>query len=281
MIASTTDGHEDIASKIGCCIRPEQLVVLNPGMFCGALAFRNALKRFGCPYDITVAETADLMFTCRRTAPGVVFHSAIKKKMNIASVPASAAVEIAERLRPYFPILNPVPNILHTGLSGMSVGLHCVPMLMNVNRMDAGQSFEYYMDGITPSIARIAEKVDLERVALAAALGLTVSPALDTMKKTYSLEGDTLYDVIQANAGYRGIKGPGSLSHRFCAEDTFGLLVSFSTLAAELGVPTPAMDSVLCLISAASGIDYLAVGRTAEKIGLKGMSVPDIINAIS
>lgn len=280
MVVTTADGHEQVAREIAATIRPDQLVVLNPGMFCGSLAFKTALKRYGCPYDILVAETADLMYTCRKVETGVVFHSALKKKMALAAVPSGMAEQVVRKLKPYFPALIPAEDILHTALSGISVALHCVPMLMNANRLDAGESFAYYMDGITPSVARIAEAVDGERVALAKRLGIDVLPAVQSLKNTYGLEGDTLYEVIQANQAYAGIRSPSSLSHRFCAEDTFGLLVGFSTLAKELDVPAPTMDAVVLLISKATGIDYLQTGRTAEKIGLKGMSVEEIYQAI-
>ncbi len=49
LVVTTADGHEDVARTIAKTIRPEQIVVLNPGMFCGALAFRTALSRFGFP----------------------------------------------------------------------------------------------------------------------------------------------------------------------------------------------------------------------------------------
>ncbi|MFQ8767191.1 MAG: 2-dehydropantoate 2-reductase N-terminal domain-containing protein [Oscillospiraceae bacterium] len=80
LVVTTADGHEDVARAIAKTIRPEQIVVLNPGMFCGALAFRTALSRFGCPHEILVAEMADLMFACRKVKAGTVFHSGLKKK---------------------------------------------------------------------------------------------------------------------------------------------------------------------------------------------------------
>lgn len=281
LVVTTADGHEQAAREIAASIRPEQIVVLNPGMFCGSLAFKTALKKYGCPYDVVVAETADLMFACRKREIGVTFHSGLKKKMVLAAVPSTKAADIAQLLQPYFSIrFVPAPNILHTALGSVSVGLHCVPMLMNVNRFDAGQPFDYYIEGITPSIARISEKVDLERVALAKKLNIDVLPVMEATKNAYGLSGDTLYAVLQANQAYVGIKSPTDLSHRFCAEDTFGSLVGFATLAASLGVPTPHMDAVITLISAATGIDYWTVGRTAEKVGLTGLRVEEIYQAI-
>ena len=107
LVVTTADGHEDVARAIAKTIRPEQIVVLNPGMFCGALAFRTALSRFGCPHEILVAEMADLMFACRKVKAGTVFHSGLKKKAVLAAVPASKTDAVVELLKPYFPIVTP------------------------------------------------------------------------------------------------------------------------------------------------------------------------------
>ena len=280
MVVTTADGHEEVARSIAAAIQPQQIVVLNPGMFCGSLAFKTALKKYGCPHDILVAETADLMYACRKVCVGTVFHSGLKKKMALAAVPSGEAARVIELLKPYFPILTPAQDILHTTLTNVGAVLHCVPMVMNVNRMDAGQSFDYYMEGITPSIAKMAEAVDRERVALAKALGIEIVTAAQSVKNSYGVEGNTLYEVIQANQAYVGIKSPTSLSHRFCAEDTFGSMVGFATLAKELGVETPCMDAMIRCISMATGIDYFEVGRTAEKVGLKGKTVSEIYDMI-
>ena len=281
MVVTTADGHEDVARAIAGAIEPHQIVVLNPGMFFGSLAFRTALKKYGCPHNILVAETADLMYACRKAPDGTIFHSGLKKKMALAAVPSEAAEQVVDLLKPYFPILTPAQDILHTTLTNIGAVIHCVPMLMNVNKMDVGQHFDYYIEGITPSIARMAEVVDAERVALAAKLGIQVVTTAQSVKSSYGVEGETLYEVIQNNQAYRGINSPANLSHRFCAEDTFGTLVGFATLGQELGVPTPGMDAVIQCISMATGIDYRTVGRTAEKVGLKGLSVEEIYQAIS
>lgn len=280
LVVTTADGHEDVARAIAKTIRPEQIVVLNPGMFCGALAFRTALSRFGCPHEILVAEMADLMFACRKVKAGTVFHSGLKKKAVLAAVPASKTDAVVELLKPYFPIVTPAQGILHTAMSSIGCVLHCVPMIMNVNKIDAGQSFDYYMEGITPSIARMAEKVDAERIALAKKLGIDVASTAQSVINGYGSHGENLYEVIQTTQAYVGIQSPSSLAHRFCHEDTFGSLVGFATLAKELGVPTPGMDAIITCISMATGIDYFTVGRTAQKVGLTGKSVDEIYEMI-
>lgn len=280
MVVTTADAHEAVAKTIANSIKPNQIVILNPGFFGGSLSFKKTLKDNGCIHDILVAETADLIYTCRKVETGKIFHSGLKKRMEIAAVPASRTQEVLEILNPIFPILAPAGNILHTGIKNFGSIIHCIPMIMNVNKIDAQQTFEYYMEGITPSIAKMAERVDLERVAIAKVFGFDIPTVVQSISQAYGVEGEDLYDVIKANKAYEGIKAPDSLRHRFLAEDTFGSLVPFASIAKEIGVPTPGMDAVIEIISLATGIEYFKAGRTAEKIGIAGKSIDEIYEMI-
>jgi opine dehydrogenase len=53
-------------------------------------------------------------------------------------------------------------------------------------------------------------------------------------------------------------------------------LVPMSSLGAMLGSPTPMIDMVIELGSLMHGVDYRAMGRTVESMGLAGMGVRDI-----
>lgn len=275
MIASVTNAHEDIAKAIAKHVTPNQIIVLNPGMFGGALAFKTALKANGCPHDVVVAQTADLCYACRRVEAGIVFHSGIKKRTALAAVPASKTQEVIDKLAPAFPVFVPAETIWHISMGGGAI-LHCVPVIMNANKIDLGQHFDYYMEGITPSVARIAEAVDKDRLAVAKAFGFDQLSCADNVAKGYELEPGPLYEVIQRNEAYRGIKSPRNFQHRFLAEDTYGSLAPMASIAKELGIPTPGMDAVLFIIGAATGVDYTTEGRTAEKMGLKGKTLDEI-----
>ncbi len=280
MVVTTTDAHDAVAASIAPVLRDGQVIVLNPGMFLGSVAFHAALKRAGCTADVTVAETADLMYTCRMAPDGTVFHSGLKKSMRFAAEHAADTEKVGKLLQPWFPVLTPVENILYTGLSSMGAALHCVPMLMNANRIDCGERFEYYTQGITQSVARLCEAVDHERVALAAALGIQVAGAVQGLRAAYGLDGKTLYDCVTGCKAYAGIMAPSTLEHRFCREDTYGSLTAYASVADTIGVPTPAIHAVITCISLITGVDYMTVGRTAERMGVAGMTAAQICELV-
>lgn len=89
----------------------------------------------------------------------------------MATLPASDIDRLMKVLGPIFPCLQPAANVLETGFEGAGAMLHPIPSLMNINKMDLGQSYDYYMEGITPHIADIISACDKERVAVCRALG--------------------------------------------------------------------------------------------------------------
>jgi opine dehydrogenase len=53
-------------------------------------------------------------------------------------------------------------------------------------------------------------------------------------------------------------------------------LVPIASLADQLGVEVPMIKSVVNLAGLMMGVDYWKVGRTVERMGLKGLSVREI-----
>jgi len=136
--------------------------------------------------------------------------------------------------------------------------------------------FQFYIEGVTRSTARVLEVLDRERVTVAAALGVRTRPALRWLKDAYSAEGNTLYEAIQANAGYQGIKAPRNLRHRYIFEDVPFSLVPLTALGAQFGVNTWAIDAMVRLACVAHGTNYYERGRTVEDMGLKGLRVSEV-----
>ncbi|WP_300604137.1 NAD/NADP octopine/nopaline dehydrogenase family protein [uncultured Oscillibacter sp.] len=106
----------------------------------------------------------------------------------MATLPAGDIGRLMDVLGPVFPCLEPVAGVLETGFEGAGAMLHPIPSLMNVNKMDLGESYDYYMEGITPHIAEIITACDPKRVAVCRALGVEAMPLGDMLVKTYKLE---------------------------------------------------------------------------------------------
>ncbi len=176
-----------------------------------------------------------------------------------------------------YPQFIPAPSVLHTSLDNMGAIFHPALTLLNAGWIERTKGdFQFYIDGVTRSTAHVLEVLDRERVTIAAALGVQARSALRWLKDAYSAKGQTLYEAIQANPGYQGIKAPRNLRHRYIFEDVPFSLVPLASLGAQFGVDTWAIDAMVQLACVIHGTNYYERGRTVEDMGLKGLRVGEV-----
>ena len=281
MVSACTCDHADIAAKIAPFIRADQLVVLNPGATCGALEFINALRANGAGDIPVVAETQDLMCTCRSNAPGTVNITGIKSLIALATIPSSAAGEVCKKLEGFFPNYYPQPNTLYTSLGNMAVGSHPANVVLNATRIEAEGDYYFFREGYTASCGRVEEAVDAERRAIAKAFGIDLISTKQWLLDTYGSDGADLCEAKKNTAAYWNVKGPAVIESRYVFEDLPTGILPMTQLARVAGVPTPMMDAVLQFLSVMTGKDYFHRGRTLKALGLEGKSVEDILAMLS
>lgn len=149
--------------------------------------------------------------------------------------------------------------------------------LLNAGRIESTRGdFQFYIDGVTPSVARVLEVFDRERVTVAAALGIRARTAQEWLLMAYNAAGDSLYEAIQNQPGYYGIKAPPTLHHRYIFEDVPMSLVPIAALGQRYGVAVPGIDSIIRLAYIIHRTDYWRRGRTLEKLGIANLSVSEL-----
>lgn len=276
MVVVPASGHRDVARTLAPHLRDGQTVVLHPGRTLGAIEFEHVLRKSGCSADVCVAEAQTLLYASRAIGPARVWIFRLKRRITLAALPATRTHEVVWRLREAFPQFMPAHHVLETSLDNIGAVFHPAPTVLNLARIEAGDRFEYYHEGISPAAAAILEAVDAERVTVAAALGVSAVSARRWLQEAYGCRGRDLHAAIQANAAYAGIQAPGALDTRYLWEDVPTGLVPLSSLGEFLEVPTPVTNSLITLASIAVGTDFQATGRTLERVGLAGMWVHDI-----
>lgn len=274
MVATTTDQHIKLANDLLPYINEKQVVVLCPGQTGGAIVVHNVFRNNG--KNIPVAEMQDLIYTCRAIEPGKVKVTAIKQKMDFAGYCQEDYVRIIAMLKEIYPQLQQAKSVLHTGFDNMGAMLHPAPMLLNAGRIESGEDFFYYTEGITPSIAAVLEKMDAERLAVAWAYGVEATSVFRWQKKTYSVEGDSLYELFQNNKFYAAVKASKTLEDRYITEDVPCGLVPIVELGRLAGVATPTMKNVIELAGILLSKDFRNNGRNLECLGLKGKTISEI-----
>ena len=277
MVAIPATGHREVALAMAPHLRDGQIVVLNPGRTGGALEFRHTLREAGCPADVTVAEAQTFIYASRSMGPAQVRIFRVKNAVPVAALPATRTVQVLAALKEAYPQFIPGRNVLKTSLDNMGAIFHPALMILNAGRIESTRGdFEFYVDGVTPGVARILERLDRERVTVAAALGVRAITAQEWLDMAYDATGSDLFEALQANPGYRGIKAPGRLEHRYIFEDVPMSLVPISELGRAFGVETAAIDAIIRLASAIHRTDYRRRGRDLHCMGLEGLSVGEI-----
>jgi opine dehydrogenase len=228
-----------------------------------------------------VAEAGTFIFASRSNGPAEARIFRRKNSVPLAALPAIGTGHVLEGLCEAYPQFIPVPNVLHTSLDNMGAIFHPALTLLNAGWIERTTgNFQFYVDGVTPTTARILEVLDRERVTVSAALGIHARPALRWLRDAYSAEGTSLYDAMQANPGYQGIQAPHTLQHRYITEDVPFSLVPIVSLGNQFGVNTWAIDAVVRLACAAHGTNYFERGRIAEHMGLKGLRVSEVLRYV-
>ncbi|MBO2518242.1 NAD/NADP octopine/nopaline dehydrogenase family protein [Limnochorda sp.] len=269
MVVTPATAHRPLAYRMVPHLSPEQVVLLHPGRTGGALEVARILAAAGLPNVVAEAET--FLMASRVEAPGTARIYQIKQRVRVAAVPAHQTRRVVELLQKIHPAFVPARNVLETSLQNIGAIFHPAPLLLNLGRVQAGLPFDHYHEGITPGVAAVMEEADRERTDLAARLGVEVLSARQWLRKAYGVDGRNLYESIQANRSYRGLKAPQTDRHRYLTEDVPTGLVPMVSLGKALGLPMAVMESLVRMAECLHRVEYSATGRTVESLGLAGL----------
>ena len=268
IVTTPANSHHWLADIIGRHLKKETLTVLNPGRTFGALEFQDIYYSYSGNYDQTIAETQTTIHVCRKTDEDAVNLIALKQDVLISTFEANKNQLIIDRmpkcLQQY---LIPARSMIETSIGNVGMILHCAPLLLNTGWTEnVNNAYKYYYDGITPSVGRLIEKIDEERVAVSRALGFQVESAIEWFRRTYEVEGDTLYQCIQSNEAYRTIDAPKSLNHRYIFEDIPHGLVPLEAVGKMLGVNMDNTSLIINLASSLMDVDLRGIGRNLNNV---------------
>lgn len=282
MVVLPSSAHAEIAQKLASHLKNGQIVVLHPGRTCGALEVRKVLQDNGCTADVTIAEAETFIYASRSDGPAQARIFRLKEAVPLAALPATRTPQVLEMIQEAYPQFIDGGNVLQTGLNNMGAIFHPALTILNSGWIEATHGdYQFYIDGVTPSVARVLEVLDRERVTVASALGIRARTALEWLKLAYDSEGENLHEAIHNQPGYYGIKAPPTLNHRYIFEDVPMSLVPIAALGQRYGVSVRGMDSIIRLASIIHRTDYWRRGRTLEKLGIDHLSVGELTRYVN
>jgi opine dehydrogenase len=272
LIAAPCGYQRAIAERLASNALPSQAIVLLPGCVGGALEFRNVLQLRGI--DLPVAETDSFLYECELLKPGYTQINSIRKHFRLAVLPNNQTESILGKLLQPFPEAEIVTSVLETSLNYINPILHVAPILGNVGRIEYTQgNFELYGQGVTPSIARLMQKVDQERLAVCAALGVPYISLKGWIHSEYGVSAETLYDSIQIlqHEIYKHFSAPKKIDHPLLTEGVGAGLVPLECIGNLSGLSMTLTSSLNKLASSAVKVDFYQVGRTATSMGISSL----------
>ena len=283
IIVVVTGGHRQapVAKNLAPLLRDGQTVLLIQGNTGGALAFRRVLDQSGCKADINLAEMDNFPYSARKLGPAKMKPVVTKRWLQIASFPGKDIDKVFQILGPLFPTAEKVPNVFHTGFMNANALLHVANCMANATRIERGEQYLFYAEGVTPGVARAYTALSNERVKAATALGAKVPTLEDWFERVYKVREPTLPEAMQkltynADGPYGGTPTPKSFESNFVAEDVAVGLMPMVALARVAGVDMPAHRTLIDFSIMMSGDDYASNSRTLERMGLAGKDLAGI-----
>lgn len=265
------------AELVGPHLTGDQVVMMSPGNFGGAIEFAKVIKERGAKSRPIIMESECMIYSGFKGSPTSAWVSGFKNGMRAAAFPAvdgPRGISVIHRIYPQTQLFH---NVIETGLGNVNTVFHAPILVLNAGRVESDKDeFLFYWEGCSPSVGRVVEGVEDERMALGKALGIEPIPFKDVMIEWYGhqgAKGETLSQIMATNPAYEWDTAPRNLRHRFLLEDIPYGMVAMEDLGKLTGVPTPLTTAVIELACRLLGEDLRAKARSLPSLGLDKLSI--------
>jgi opine dehydrogenase len=258
-----------LAAELAPHLRDGQVVFLPPGTL-GSIVFAQAARAVGNGADVSFAETGTLPYLVRKHGPAAITISVYATRLPTGVFPAKNRDHALGALTQLYPAIEPIADALSGALMNAGAIIHAPLILMNAGPLEHFDAWDIHNEGTQPSIRRVTDALDRERIALRVALGYPAPhfPLADH----YATEGDTW---MYGRGAHARLTDSGDwrekidlLSHRYMREDTALGLTLLMSVGRWAGQPMPIASGLVAIASAVTGDDLYAGGRTLEALGL-------------
>lgn len=224
LIALPANGHKLVMDAMAPVLAPDQAVVISSHASLGGFYLTQRLAERSIELPIVGLSTTVLR--ARRTGEAQVKIATIRSKVDLATLPkrlGGRGLELCNAL--FGERFRQVESLLAVALSNVNPQSHMALALCNFTRMEKAEAWGQ-SEHMTASVGRLLEAIDAERLALAAAFGVTVRTMREHYSLTYGVPDAPLSETAQMLAQTQPVTlGPATIDTRYTLEDVpFGLL---------------------------------------------------------
>jgi opine dehydrogenase len=262
--------QHDLAVALAPHLVDGQVIYLPPGTF-GSYVMLKVLREHGCRADVAIAETGTLPWLTRKRGPNEVAITTRATRLPTGVFPARLSDHALKVIGAAFPgAIEPVEDALSAALMNAGPIIHPPLIVMNAGPIEHFDRWDIHKEGTQPSIRRVHDALDAERIALREALGYKPPhfPLADHYTTSNWMYGKLAHDKLVDSGDWH--EHLDLKTHRYLREDVGMGLAFIVSLAAWAGVAAPVAAGLLAVAGAASGNDFRTSERTMEALGLAG-----------
>ena len=262
--------QEEVAAVLAPHLGDGQVVFLPPGTF-GSVLFAQAAHASGNLAAVAFAETGTLPWLARKHGSYEVAITARAKRLPTGVFPLRFEKHALDVIgRAFSGVIEPCGDALSAALMNAGPIVHPPLIVMNAAPLEQFDRWDIHKEGTQPSVRRVTDSLDAERIAIRTALGYSAPhfPLADH----YASEGEEWmygrgsHDKLTESGDWR--EHIVLTQHRYMREDVrigLSFLVSVGELA---GIEAPLARAFLAIGGAICGEDFLTTGRTLDSMGL-------------
>ncbi|MCO5099339.1 MAG: NAD/NADP octopine/nopaline dehydrogenase family protein [Burkholderiaceae bacterium] len=266
--ATAQDG---LFAALAPLLRHGQVVFLPPGTFGGFLLARE-MKTAGNRARVAVAESGTLPYLARKHGEDRVTISVRATRLPTGVFPTCETGRALELIGSAFPAVEPCVDLLDGALMNAGPIIHPPLILMNAGPLEHYDAWDIHNEGTQPSIRRVTDALDRERIRLREALGygaphFPLADHYDDQREEW-MYGKSSHEKLTASGDWR--ERIDLKSHRYMREDVAMGLVLYVSLAKWAGVDMPIAAGLVALASAVVGEDLRNGKRSWQALALHG-----------
>ena len=259
----------DIATVIAPHLSDGQVIFLPPGTF-GSYVMSRVIRDTGQKADISIAETGTLPYLARKHGPREVAITTRATRLPTGVFPARHRDATAGVLHEAYPSVEPIEDGLSGALMNAGPIIHPPLIVMNAGPLEHFPEWDIHNEGTQPSIRRVTDALDLERIAVREALGYAPPhfPLRDHYETDQWMYSNARKALIDSGDWREDID---LLSHRYMREDLAIGLAFLVSVARWAGVETPIATGLQAMGEAICREDFSGCDRSFEKLGLASL----------